>query len=407
VREPENGASRLADQPRDSHDLTVESAVRPGHAVQKVGGATVLALPPPGRMTDVRRKSLGRPARYALVLLGLYLTYLVLRPFLAALTWAVMFAILFHRMQAALTRRMSPGRAAGLTTAVVAIAIVAPAIFLISTLAREAPQVFDHLKQSSEQVPGQLQHTWDAVRARSPVPMPENPMDAVKSGAQRALTFLAPHAGAVVTDSVAMLGTLAAMLFALFFMLRDGESLCRRVRDRLPFPEDESERLMNATRDLVNASFGASLIVAGAQGLIGGVAFWLLGIGAPVFWGVVMAFCSLLPIGASIIWLPAGIGLLLSGSTTRGVLMLVVGLFGISGVDNVLRPALLSGKTSISGFVIFFGLLGGGAAFGLIGLVIGPIILVVTSQLLEYLRRPGLEDDSPVPDNPPLASEAG
>jgi len=341
-----------------------------------------------------------------MVLLGVYLTYLVLRPFLAALTWAVMFAILFHGMQAALTRRMSPARAAGLTTAVVGIAIVAPAIFLLFTLVREAPEALNHLKQSSQHLPGQVQHTWEAIRARSPVPMPEDPMDAVKSVAHRALTFLAPHAGAVVTDSLATLGTLAAMLFALFFMLRDGESLSRRLRDRLPFPEDQSEHLMNATRDLVNASFGASLIVAGAQGLIGGIAFWLLGLGAPVFWGVVMAFCSLLPIGASIVWLPAGIGLLLSGAVTRGVLMLVVGLFGISGVDNVLRPALLSGKTSISGFVIFFGLLGGAAAFGLIGLVIGPIILVVTSQLLDYLRRPGLEDDSTIPDHPPVSSEA-
>jgi predicted PurR-regulated permease PerM len=115
-------------------------------------------------------------------------------------------------------------------------------------------------------------------------------------------------------------------------------------------------------------------------------------LGAPVFWGVAMAFCSLLPIGASIVWLPASIGLLLTGNVTRGVLMLVFGLVGISGVDNVLRPMLLSGKTHISGLVIFFGLFGGAAAFGLIGLVIGPMVLVTTSRLLEYLRRPGLDD---------------
>jgi predicted PurR-regulated permease PerM len=124
----------------------------------------------------------------------------------------------------------------------------------------------------------------------------------------------------------------------------------------------------------------------------------LLGMGAPVFWGVVTAFGSLLPVvGATIVWVPAGIGLLLSGEIWRGVAMLLVGACGISMVDNVLRPLLLSGKTSVSGLVIFFGLLGGAAAFGFIGLVIGPIILVITARLLEDLHHPDLLDESALP----------
>ena len=99
------------------------------------------------------------------------------------------------------------------------------------------------------------------------------------------------------------------------------------------------------------------------------MAFWLLRMPAPVLWGVVMAFSSLLPIvGAALVWVPAGIWLLLSGEIARGVIMLLVGVLGISMADNVLRPLLLSGRTSMSGLVIFFGLLGGVAAFGFIGL---------------------------------------
>jgi predicted PurR-regulated permease PerM len=351
-------------------------------------------------MSDVRSKSLGKPTLYVLILGGLYLTYLVLSPFFAALTWAVMFAILFHGMQAAVARRIGPNRAAVVTTLFVAFVIVAPAALLIATVAREAPQITDHLKQSSQQAPGQIHRIWDAVRARIPLPMPEDPTELMNEGAQRAFAFLAPHAGAFVKDSLAALGTLAVMLFALFFMLRDGDALSRGLRDRLPFSADENERLLSETRDLVTASFGAGAIVAAAQGLIAGIAFWLLGMGAPVFWGVFTAFCSLLPVvGATIVWVPAGIVLLLSGETTRGVLMLLVGAFGISGVDNWLRPMLLSGKTSVSGFVVFFGLLGGAAAFGLIGLVIGPIILVITAQLLEDLRHPDLVTAAAQPDD--------
>ena len=226
----------------------------------------------------------------------------------------------------------------------------------------------------------------------------EPPVTEMTSGAQRALAYLAPRAGGFVADFFATLGSLVAMLFALFFLLRDGAAISRQLRDLLPLPPDESERLMTDTRDLVIASVGAGLIVAAAQGLIGGAAFWLLGIGAPVFWGAVMGFCSLLPIvGAAIVWVPAGVGLLLSGAIGRGVIMLLVGAFGISMVDNVLRPLLLSGRTSVSGLVIFFGLLGGAAAFGFIGLLIGPIILVTTARLLEALRRREVADESALP----------
>jgi predicted PurR-regulated permease PerM len=350
-------------------------------------------------MADAGNKSLGRPVLYALVVGGVYLSYRILSPFLEALTWAVMFAILFRGMQLATAPKLGSGGAALVTTLVVGFLIVAPAVVLISAVAREAPQVAEYLKQTSRSVPRQIQEIWDAIRAWSPFPMPDDPTDLVTKGLQRTLTFLAPHAGAFVADFFAMLGSFFAMLFALFFMLRDGDAMSRELRDRLPFAEHESERLLRNTRDLVIASFGAGFIVAAVQGILSAGTFWLLGIRAPVFWGVVTAFCSLLPIvGAALVWLPAAIGLMISGEIGRGVVMLLLGAFGISMADNVLRPLVLSGRTSVSGLVIFFGLLGGAAAFGFIGLVIGPIVLVTTMRLLEHLRRPDLVE-SALPDD--------
>ena len=142
------------------------------------------------------------------------------------------------------------------------------------------------------------------------------------------------------------------------------------------------------------ASIGASLAVAAAQGAIGGVAFWLLGIPAPVLWGVAIAFVSLVPVvGAALVWVPTSIWLLLSGAIGRGIALVLIGTFGISLIDNVLRPLILSGRTSVSGLVIFFGLLGGAAAFGLLGLLIGPIILVITARLLDELRRSDVAEE--------------
>src|SRR5262245_53732672 len=347
-------------------------------------------------MIEAGSKPVQRPLFYVLVLLAGYLTYRILEPFLTALAWAVMFGILFRGMQSRLTAKLGgPNRAAVVTTLAAAIMIVAPAIILVSALAREAPQVGDYLQSTSRTVPSQIERIWEAARARSPIELPAEPTDLLIEGARRAVTALAPRAGAVVADVFATIGSIITMLFALFFMLRDGDAMSRGLRDRLPFTPQDSDRLLHDTRDLVIASVGAGLVVAIVQGVIGGVAFWLIGIGAPAFWGVLTAFCSLIPVvGAALVWVPAAIFLLLSGEVGRGVILMVVGALGISMVDNILRPLILSGRTSVSGLVIFFGLLGGVAAFGFVGLVIGPIILVTTGTLLEMLRRPASGEEA-------------
>jgi predicted PurR-regulated permease PerM len=346
-------------------------------------------------MADTRDECLTQPLFYALVLFAGYLTYLILSPFLVPLAWAAVFAMMFYRLHVLLALRVGPNRAALVTTLLAAVLIVAPGVMLVSVVAREAPQVVDYLQQTSLSAPRQIERIWGVARSRSPIALPEDPTLLLREGVQRAFTFMAPRAGAMLADAFATLGSLLVMLFVLFFMLRDGHTLARHLRNLLPLPEHECDRLMRETRDLVVASVGAGLLVAVAQGAIGAVAFWLLGIGAPVFWGVAMAFCSLIPVvGAALIWGPTMLVLLLSGDIWRGVILLAVGVLGISMADNVLRPLLLSGRTSVNGLVIFLGLLGGVAAFGFIGLVLGPIILVTTGSLLRFFARP---DPAPEP----------
>ena len=347
-------------------------------------------LPEANANTAAREESLRRVPFYALVFITAYVAYLVLEPFLEPLTWAAVLALVFQRGQAALTRRIGPGPAALVTTLLTGLLIAAPAILLVSALAQEVSQVTGYVQQISLPAPDRIAQMWNDIRARIPVALPEDPADLVREGVQRVLAFLAPRAGAVVANLVATIGSVFAMLFALFIMLRDSDAFARELRDVLPLPRDERERLLHDIRDLVIASVGAGIAVAAAQGAIGGVAFYLLGLGAPVVWGVVMGFSSLIPVvGAALVWVPAALWLLLSGEVGRGVILLLVGALGISMVDNVLRPLLLAGRTSVSGIVVFFGLLGGVAVFGFVGLVLGPIILVVTGRLLKLFAQPG------------------
>jgi predicted PurR-regulated permease PerM len=340
-------------------------------------------------MSDTARDRFGRVLFYLLVLVVGYMAYLVLQPFLASLAWAAVFAMMFHPLHADLAGRIGPNKSALATTVLTGVLIVAPAVMLVSVIAREVPQVIAYVQQASLAAPELLDRIWQAVTARSPVALPKDPAELLRGGLERGLSFLAPRAGAVVADVFATLGSLFVMLFSLFFLLRDGASLGGRVRDLLPLAEEERDRLIKDTRDLVIASVGAGLLVAATQGTIGGIAFWLLGFNAPVFWGIAMAFFALIPVvGSALIWVPAVMWLFFSGDIARGVILLVVGSLGISMADNILRPILLAGRTSASGLVVFLGLLGGVSAFGFIGLVLGPLVLVTAGSLLTAFTRP-------------------
>jgi predicted PurR-regulated permease PerM len=342
-------------------------------------------------MHETTRERFQQLLFYALIALIGYLTYLVINPFLASLAWAAVFAMMFHAMHAELTLKIGANRSALVTTLSAAVLIVAPAVMIVSVVAREVPEVIEYLQQVSVSEPGRIDQIWEVVRRHSPIQLPEDPTALLREGVQKVLVFLAPRAGAVVADLFATLGSLFVMLFSMFFLLRDGHLLGRQIRDLLPLPEADRERLMRDTRDLVIASVGAGLLVAATQGALGGVAFWLLGINGPVIWAVVMALCSLIPlVGAALVWVPTALWLLLSGEIARGIILVVVGVLGISMADNILRPILLAGRTSASGLVVFLGLLGGASAFGFIGLVLGPIILVTAGSLLKVFSKPTL-----------------
>jgi predicted PurR-regulated permease PerM len=332
---------------------------------------------------------------YVVVLVVGYLAFRVIGPFLAPLAWAGIIAMMMFPVHERLEPRIGPARAALATTLLTAVLIIGPAVLLISVIADQLPQAVQFLQGLSAATPAQLEEIWTTIRQRSPIELPEDPTDVISEGIQRAVTFLAPRAGALVADVLATLGSLFIMLFALFFLLRDAHKVGDFVRRLLPFRDAERERLIRQTQDLVIASVGAGLTVAVVQGLIGGITLWALGIRAPAVWGLAMSITSLIPVvGASLIWLPTAAWLLISGDIVRAIVLAAVGAGVIGTVDNVLRPLLLSGRTSVSGLVLFIGLLGGVSAFGFVGLVVGPVVLVIAGTLIEALTR------SPAPPPP-------
>jgi predicted PurR-regulated permease PerM len=165
------------------------------------------------------------------------------------------------------------------------------------------------------------------------------------------------------------------MLYLLFFLLRDGQQLAARIRQAVPLGRNYKVRLFNNFTTVIRATVRGNVLVAAAQGALGGLIFWFLGVQAPLLWGVVMAFLSLLPaVGAAIVWAPVAVYFLVTGAIWQGVVLMAFGVVVIGLVDNILRPLLVGKDTKMPDYVVLLSTLGGMALFGLNGFVIGPVI---------------------------------
>lgn len=330
---------------------------------------------------------------YAAVVLLAYLSYRLFEPFLVPLAWAGVLVVCFYPMHARFEDKWGPGRAAALSTAVVTLALVLPALLVTTAFVREAAQAIANLITTVES--GQLGRleqigAWVEVNVlgHPPTSLP----NLVREIAARTTGAMADQAAAVLRNVAVFIVSFITMVFAVFFFFRDARAIVDMLRRLLPFEESRRERIMMQARDLIFASVVAGLIVAAIQGFLGGAAFAVLGIHEPVFWGVMMAFFSLLPVvGAWVIWAPLAIWLATTGHMVQALVLIGFGVGVVGLVDNFLRPILLSGRAKLNGLLIFIGLLGGVAVFGFLGLVLGPIILATVATLLEaYAReRPG------------------
>jgi predicted PurR-regulated permease PerM len=156
--------------------------------------------------------------------------------------------------------------------------------------------------------------------------------------------------------------------------------------------------MMAEVTELISVTISSGLVVAMVQGLLGGFVFWIVGLPSPIFWGVITAFLAFLPlVGPWLVWVPAGVGLLVQGQTGRGVALLCLGLVLVSGADNVLRPVLIAGRSQLNGLLVFVGILGGIQAFGFLGVVLGPLIMATVVGMLKGYRESLREGDKFTP----------
>jgi len=336
---------------------------------------------------------------YGVLLLLIYLVFRIYEPFLAALGWAAILAIFFYPMHHWPRRRFSASKAAVLSTLAVTFLLIVPAILVTTLFIREAFAVSKGVQHILlvQQAP-KLAKGWAWIAQHVPGLDPNaDALEMLSQGVQKEAGFLAERLGTVLRNIAAFIFDLFVMIFAMFYFFRDADRIIQGVRSILPFDAEHRDTMMTQTRDLISASVTTTLILAAIQGGIGGLGFVLVKLPAPLFWGVAMAFFSLVPVvGSGLIFVPAALWLGFTGHWGRAILLLVI-CAGVSAiVDNVLRPLLLGGRTELSGLVIFISVVGGVGLFGMLGLVLGPVLVATAAGVLAvYLERP---------QNPPITA---
>lgn len=198
--------------------------------------------------------------------------------------------------------------------------------------------------------------------------------------------FIGEHAFRVGYGIAGFLLGFVFLIFVLFFLFRDGYKLGTRLIELLPMPREQALALVRRTEEVLGGCVYGVIMVAAVQGTLGGITFWALGLGSPVTWGLVMTLLCTLPIvGAWVVWMPAAIGLAIHGDYARAIILAAVGQFVISTIDGFLRPILVGQRAKMHELVIFFSVLGGLKYFGLLGILLGPIVMSIAWSLTSVL----------------------
>jgi predicted PurR-regulated permease PerM len=329
---------------------------------------------------------------FALVTIALLavLLYRITEPFLAPLAWASVLAFLLHPLQLRLAR-LWRGRAtlvAMLLTALTTLLFVGPLTLLGGAFASEAGALITTLQRDVARLQlDDLQALADLPVMRRMLAFGEQHLSIsaeqlrawLVAGAQRLLEPIASLGGQAFLGALGTAVSFTLMLFLLFFLLRDGVRILHAILGLVPLAAARKQRLAAHLGDVTRAVVFGTLVTSLLQGATVAVGFRLVDLPSPIVFGVLAALLSVLPFGGTaFVWLPAGVWLLLTGRSAAGLFLLAWGALVVVVADNLLRPVLISGRTHVPTLAVFVGVLGGLAAFGLVGLFLGPIVIALT-----------------------------
>jgi predicted PurR-regulated permease PerM len=322
----------------------------------------------------------------ALTALAIYLCWKMLAPFVNAFTWAAALAVACAPLRRWLFARMPRAVASLLIIVLIIVLIAVPATFVVRQLVEQSLKA-QSLLQSSMPTEG-WRSAVSGHRWLGPLWNWADRQFDLSQVAQHTASKIASWLAPAVAKSLSILSQTGAMLLALFFFLRDGESILAGVGRVLPLTAEETDRLLARVTNTIRIAVYGRVFIGFVQGALGGVIFAIVGLPAAVFWGAVMSFLSILPmLGSFIVWIPACVYLLLTGHWVAAVVVAVWGVAVINPVDNILYPVLVGSRVGLHSLILFVAFVGGLVAFGPTGLILGPFVVAVSFGLAEIWQE--------------------
>lgn len=324
-------------------------------------------------------------------------------PFFGAILWGVIVGIVFRPVYRRLHvwtggRRNIP---AVICILLILALVILPALLLGLSLVQEAASLYVQLQsgkidfaQMIEQVRAALPHWADEMIVSSGWTDLETARKMIGSSLATLLQSIAARALYFGQGALQLLASLGVMLYLAFFLLRDGHQIGPAVKNALPLRPEIRDPLIDNFVVVIRATMKGTIVVSILQGLTGGIIFWLLGIEAPILWGLLMALFSLFPaIGTGVVWVPVSIYLLATGSIADGLILTFCGLFVIGLIDNLLRPVLVGHDAKMPEFVVLIATVAGLSLMGLNGVIVGPIIAALFIAVWQIATEQRLKTD--------------
>jgi len=307
-------------------------------------------------------------------------------PFLPAVIWSITLAIVIQPVYRRLAFPQYPGIGAALAVLAVTLIIVVPLLTLGFQAANEATKALQGL--GGEELVAKWQVLLDAHPSVAKAMVWLQHQFNIKQQVQRLAESLGDALPSFVGGSLSILMQLLITLFVLFFLLRDRLQIVQWLRAHSPLTDRETTFIFKKVEDCLQATVVGHMFTCLLQGILGGVMMAVLGLPFAVLWGAVMALFALIPtLGAPIVWVPAAVMLILQGSLGKGLILIAWGVFVIGTIDNILYPILVGRKVTLHTLPILFSYLGGIVLFGFSGLVLGPLIVMLTWAFLEIWRQ--------------------
>jgi predicted PurR-regulated permease PerM len=351
--------------------------------------------PPP----IITRPHLFAVAFFGVFILLLYQTARLLGPFSGALLWSAVLALalypLYRKVLSLLRGRANA--AALVMTVVTLLAVIGPMVALLFVLATQAVGLYQRISEgiASGSAAALMSKYAAAISEKiSALPLLEG-FD-LKSMFMKGLTqvssSLASDLGSLLRNTALLAVNLTIMLIALFFFFRNGEQYYRSAMELLPFTHAQKQSIAQKFYDTFTAVINGVFLIAVGQGVMTGIGFALFRIPFSVFWGFLAAVLALLPVGGSaLIWVPGAVFLLVTGATTKGVLLGIWGTVLVSLPDNFLKPLLIGRKAKLPAFFLFLGILGGLQVYGFLGILFGPLVVTLITAFIQIYREEYVE----------------